>query len=254
MPRAGVIDRRALGSNVRVPEIGGGAAAFTGTPDTILVTMLQWVRADLGVTIDTGVSVWADQSGNGADYAQATGTAQPAVTVADVSLNGQDTITFDGTSDFLAATLALPAPGTTPTFIWAILRQNAWTITRNIFSDTTATRLLIFQQTAEPGITMASTTQVNNNTAVAVGAWCRLACQFQNSTSDYLKLAATSVTGASANNFAGGGGRRIAINSTGSAFCSMSLAELIYFAGVPTAGQLADMDLYATARYGAGLV
>lgn len=38
-----------------------------------------WVRADLGTTVVTGVSSWADQSGNGINLTQATGANQPAL-------------------------------------------------------------------------------------------------------------------------------------------------------------------------------
>lgn len=52
-----------------------------------------WLRADMGITKDGSdrVSVWADQSGNGHDFAQSTGTAQPAIT----TYNGIAAILFD---------------------------------------------------------------------------------------------------------------------------------------------------------------
>lgn len=67
-------------------------------PTTISNTSL-WLRADLGTTIATGVSRWADQSGNGNDVVQATGADQP--TLQSAGINGLSSLQFNGTSQFL---------------------------------------------------------------------------------------------------------------------------------------------------------
>ena len=54
--------------------------------------MALWLKADAGVTIATGVSRWADQSGNGNDVTQSTGSNQPAFN--SNSINGLPGITF----------------------------------------------------------------------------------------------------------------------------------------------------------------
>jgi hypothetical protein len=43
----------------------------------IMLDPVIWLRADLGVTLATGVSSWADQSGNGYNFVQAAGGNQP---------------------------------------------------------------------------------------------------------------------------------------------------------------------------------
>lgn len=50
------------------------------------------------ITIGTGVSVWADKSGNGRNATQSTGNNQPTRTV---TINGRLALTFDGTNDSL---------------------------------------------------------------------------------------------------------------------------------------------------------
>jgi hypothetical protein len=97
-------------------------------------------------------------------------------------------------------------------------------------------------------------TQVNSNAAGTTASWFRVEVQFQNTTADYSKIGATAATGAAAGNGAGGGTRRIGANAGTTAFTEMSIAEIVYYAGVPSAGQLTALDAYATARYGAGLV
>jgi hypothetical protein len=62
---------------------------------------MLWLRGDLGITIGAGVSSWADQSGQGNNATQGTGTKQPAYSSSGGS-NAQPAITFNGTSDYLS--------------------------------------------------------------------------------------------------------------------------------------------------------
>ena len=56
----------------RPPKILGAAFTPISIPGGVV-----WLRADLGVTIATGVSGWADQSGNGNNASQVTAGRQP---------------------------------------------------------------------------------------------------------------------------------------------------------------------------------
>src|ERR1017187_9352789 len=58
-----------------------------------------WLRSDLGITLATGVSLWADQSGKGYNVAQATGALQPAYLQS--GINGLPSIKPNGTSQYL---------------------------------------------------------------------------------------------------------------------------------------------------------
>jgi hypothetical protein len=61
-----------------------------------------WLKGDVGVTLSgPNVTNWADQSGNGNDYVQATGGKQPTVTAS--AINGLPAVTFNGTSQFLTS-------------------------------------------------------------------------------------------------------------------------------------------------------
>jgi hypothetical protein len=64
--------------------------------------LVQWLRADAGVTTDAfgNVSAWADQSGQGHDASQATLGAQPLL-VAN-ALNGNPVIRFDAFGQFMS--------------------------------------------------------------------------------------------------------------------------------------------------------
>jgi hypothetical protein len=54
------------------------ASRFTPAPPSSISGCKLYLNGDLGVTVATGVSNWADQSGNGNDVSQGTGANQPA--------------------------------------------------------------------------------------------------------------------------------------------------------------------------------
>ncbi len=62
--------------------VGGGIAGTTPTwaVPRYMPGLEVWLRPDMGTTVATGVSVWADQSGHGNNVVQATGAAQPILT------------------------------------------------------------------------------------------------------------------------------------------------------------------------------
>lgn len=82
-----------------------------------------WLKADVGITKDGSnfVSAWADQSGSGNNFAQATGANQPIYSAS--VQNGLPVITFDGVNDFLT-TAATPTLGEYSTFI--VASRSVW--------------------------------------------------------------------------------------------------------------------------------
>jgi hypothetical protein len=65
--------------------------------------LLLWLRSDLGVVSSTGaVSQWNDQSGNGNNASQATGTAKPTLSTGALNSAVLPTLTFNGTSQNLS--------------------------------------------------------------------------------------------------------------------------------------------------------
>lgn len=74
------------------------------TPAELPASQLSyWFKADAGVTLGTGVSAWADQSGNGNHVSQAIGANQPLY-VANYR-NGLPGLFFDGANDSLFRTV-----------------------------------------------------------------------------------------------------------------------------------------------------
>jgi hypothetical protein len=73
------------------------------------------------ITVSTGVSVWADKSGNGRNAAQATGGKQPAYSS---TINGKNVVTFQGTDDTMQIGANAAFNATSQTII-VVARQNA---------------------------------------------------------------------------------------------------------------------------------
>lgn len=66
--------------------------------------LLQWLRADAGVTSSSGnVSTWSDQSGNGNDATQSTGALQPSLVAGTINNAVLPTVTFDGSSQYMSS-------------------------------------------------------------------------------------------------------------------------------------------------------
>lgn len=91
-----------------------GGASAPATPLSIFgASLIVWARADIGIaTVSGKVSAWADQSGNGNNFAQATAGNRPAFNTA--PLNGKPTVRFSSvgqTSLLCANYLTDAAPG-----------------------------------------------------------------------------------------------------------------------------------------------
>lgn len=83
--------------------VGGGFGGGAQWSLKSIPSLVAEYWSDLGVTVATGVSAWADQSGvSGVPWVQGTAASQPAIEVAGWA-DGGKSILFDGTDDFLAA-------------------------------------------------------------------------------------------------------------------------------------------------------
>lgn len=79
--------------------ISAAAGAGGGVPFPVTDQLLgQWDPA-LGVTGTAPMTTWADQSGNGNDWLEDTGSGGEGPTLSSAVLNGLDVVTFDGTND-----------------------------------------------------------------------------------------------------------------------------------------------------------
>lgn len=238
---------RALGLGAGLGGVAHAAPAALGTPLTIFGAgaVLQWVRADKGITLGTGVSAWTDQSSGGCNYAQATGSLQPAYIATDATLNNLPTIAFDGTNDNLqCSTLTLPSSGTTPTCVLLIAKFNMYTGQGVAVGQPANTgNQCVITTTGASALTVANPSGVNNS--YATSAWERVRADFSNSVGDLFRVGPNGVTG-NAGNQASTAGRCIGGFSAPSFTANMTAFEVIYLNIIPSIGQMSGYDAYIT--------
>jgi len=202
-----------------------------------------WDAADL---VASPVALWPDASGNGFDLVQAVAGSQPTWGAA-TGPNGQPAVLFDGVDDVMSVVLDLPAPGTTPSFFWAVLRQVTWTNNDGFWGAD----MLIGQFTASPQIFQFAGGGFNGpSTGLTVNVYKRLEAFFNDDVSDYLKAGASSVTGTNAGNTSASATFELGQYGGAGTSSNIQVCELWIFNVLPTPAQLAQLDAYALARYG----
>jgi len=232
------------------------ASASPAAPLTLVTSVAPFVffSADMGITLDTGVSAWADQSGNGFNASQATAGSQPLLVTGDADFGGRNSVLADGTDDFLDSAWDPPAPNAQPVWFFFVFKQVTWSASRFLWGGSTgASVLCLFQTGTEPSMKMGNTTLVNENAGATVGSAVRGQVYFSGSTSDYIKLGSSLVTGASAgvNNATL---LRLFSRNGSTQSINAKLACFGAWAGEPTADERAALDAWVTSYYGPTVV
>ena len=228
-----------------------GLEIVYGNPLSIFgsANVLQWVRADRGITLGTGVSAWADQTANANNYSQATGGKQPVYNTVDPTLGNKPTITFDGVDDTLIdAGFTLPAPGTTPASALSVLKIVAESTNGAPYGDASAGGVIsLIQGGAGAHQLRAQCGAVGATTTFSAGQWMRTHSDFTGGASDVSRTGSSQSTGLAGN--ATASGRAIGSVGTG-LFCNCAVFELVYLNFIPSAAQLAAYDAYVNAITG----
>ena len=120
--------------DVRRSQIYDGARAFTPAS---LPGLILWLRADLGITLaGAKVSAWADQSGNGADFAQGVDAFRPTYVASNTSMGNKPSMTF--TSGTLGLSRTDFALGLGAVTMGVFYRRSALTTAARVFGPASA--------------------------------------------------------------------------------------------------------------------
>jgi hypothetical protein len=126
------------------------------------------------VTVATGVSVWADKSGNGRNAAQAVGGKQPAYSS---TINGKNVVTFQGTDDTMQIGANAVFNATSQTIIIvsrqaAAANESLWykadsnSAVGVIVRYRTGTTIWLYQKNDASAQTLGNNSNTNTNTNV----------------------------------------------------------------------------------------
>lgn len=261
--------RIGIGIGIGFPRASAGEVAPPATtPLTLLEAIragsgLQWQRPDADkVTLNgSGVATLADQSANLYHDTQATPGAQPLWIASVAAANNRPAIQFDNVDDYLENTIAHPAPLTTSTFIWLVLRQDAWTLSDNLFCGVAAaSSICVAQQATSPNLRMLNSTAANENSGMGLlvsGLVKRAAFYFSGSVNDFSRVGSVLATGASSGNGTGSTAQRKGTNRTLSTFTGWTMFDWVVARGLTpaeAATAVTSLDAYATPLFGAGII
>lgn len=234
------------------------ARAYGWRPNLIAGCQL-WLRGDLGITTATGVSAWADQSGKGNHFTQATGANQPALVASNIG--GQPGLRFNGTSHKMAGPTGSSIFSASSAWMYLVWRPIS--VTLNVASPVYANDSIVGDNGADYGLAVrgggngvsaynytgsyANTTlqPVSNGTAYVV-AWKHsasvLACQLGQQTPQ---------TAASGNTVFGAA---MELGSCqGIRYANMDVCEIVAGNTAISAADEARLLKYMSGRYGVAL-
>lgn len=252
----------------RLNELLGIWCGTLPQPNQIFGTDLkQWCRADRGVTqgVAGHVAEWRDFSGNDNDYVALESADQPTWHAnGSGGPNARAHIEFISDDQLICPTLTLPNPSVTTVLISMVLELRVWAATKVIVANDGGTERSMtlvcnptFARVRQRGDNAASVGPWNENNGFGGNdVWKRVNATFRGSTSDALKIGATTVTGNNSGTNTATGRRLGSAPVAGLNHGEFSIAEILYItgSGALNAGKLTQLEDYYTARYTSGIL
>lgn len=204
-----------------------------------LAGIQRWYRADLGVTLATGVSQWNDQIGS-AHLVQATGADQPTYNASDASYNNRPTIQSTATTQNL---VAAGVTTTQPFTLWIVGQSNS---SAQVLLSFAAGAPYIVNSSGNGAMFAGSVL----NSSISITSKRAILATF-NGASSFIGVDNWLTGGTSGAAGASNGTDLGAFSQTDGLFGSRGkLAEIIVQTGTPTASEKTAMAAYFLARYG----
>jgi hypothetical protein len=224
------------------PLVISRGAAASGPPSTNRVI---WLKSDVGITKDGSnrVSAWADQSGNGNDVTQATGTDQPLWV--DAVLNSLPVIRFSQSNGEGLVRNASPTISQ-PYSVVAVLK------TDNLGSD----GQVMFSFSASRGAYITSTEKasaycgaagITGGTTLNTSTYYWIVWNLNSTSSEIFVNGSSDASGNVGTD--GVSGYQVSGIASGGPWGG-DLAELIVYSQTMTAGNITTLDGYFASRYG----
>lgn len=199
---------------------------------------MLWLRADMGITLGTGVAAWADMSGQGNTVAQSFLSLQPSLLAS--SINGLPAVQGNGTTQYLVTPGNLSS---VPNSFFAVAKATTQAGTRCVHGDVPGTYNLLLQTATQIEYNTNATTIPVTVTTTNPHVY---ACVINGSSSvtfvDGAKTTGTMSQGAPAN-------APLAVCQSGSAYWDGPISEILMYSGILTAGQVSTIGRYLAARY-----
>ncbi|MFO0269254.1 MAG: hypothetical protein ACK53W_01755 [Gemmatimonadota bacterium] len=206
-------------------------------------SLAAWFKSDVGVTLATGVSAWADQSGAGRNLVQASGGLQPSF--ASNVVASKPALTFDGADDFLQVAFALAQP----TAIYLVMRPNVLVAGDTYVDGAAAVQSMAIEhaQVTPNRLRINAGSNLTATPAMPVNTW-GITTAFFDGVSSFIETADN--VGLSGNAGAtAGGGITLGARQDGTLAAGFSVAELVVFSAIPSTPNRAGLRAYFRDRY-----
>jgi hypothetical protein len=154
----------------------------------------------------------------------------------------------------LITTLSLPAPATTNSYIWCVIRQDAWSSNKNLFgSSVVESTTSVIQFTGSPYLVPGVSGPAG---LCPLGLFFLVQFLFTGvNANDYTIVGAAKTTGGIVTTAAMTGGVQLLGRAGGAtASAAITLCEWAIFNRAPTSGELASLKSYAQAKYSSQVV
>ena len=229
----------------------GASSGLVWTPKAITGLQL-WLRADLGVTIGTGVSAWADQSGTGdanKNVTQATGSKQPTLNASDANYNNKPTLSFSSAASQCLVSGLWASPLSQPWTVVAV-GQDDGTVSAQVYVESGSdlagsNRVLVYQNATNYELNAGAALVANARDATPHG----LVGVVNGVSSRIYNSARTAVATGDAGARAPLGATFIGETFADTAFLNGKIAEVIVWSGALSDAQLAPVWNYIASRY-----
>ena len=217
------------------------------TPKRRGAELIAWLRADLGVTLSSGVAAWADQSGNGRNFAQGTPSLRLGHSASDPAFGGRAVVIGSATGE-------LPAVGAwtrvQPITLYAVCTSGNSGDWKTIVDATAGDRAVLRADPSEQGSIFAGSGNVTGTTLLNSPS---IVCAVFNGASSALYIRSTTAAASGNPGTQGIGTPIIGRAAPGPAYylaADGKIAELVWIAGADNAAQRAQMFRYLRGRYG----
>lgn len=210
-----------------------GGTAVSSSPSCITSNLAAAYLFNTGITVTgSGVSSWADQSGNGRNLLQGTDTNRPAK-------QSDGSILFDGVDNFLTTgAFTLNQPET----VYLLAKQITWSLNEVIFDGFGGNRMALIQSATTPNVRINAGSGTSENTALTLDTYAAIGGVF-NGASSSLTINTTTVTG---NVGAGNGGGFILGSGDGFGHSNIQVKTALIYSAAHTSTQIADNINYLT--------